>query len=61
MCHICRSLHIVFGLSLQIGAVISSMNVAREASGVVCSCINFTYPYLPPQAPTTYVYKKLRS
>ena len=31
------------------------MNVAREVSGVVCSRVNFTYPYLPPQAPTTCI------
>ena len=30
------------------------MNAAREASDVVCSHINFTYPHLPPQPTGTY-------
>ena len=35
------------------------MNAAREASGVVCSHVNFTYPYLSPQVPATYMKKTI--
>ena len=64
MCHICRLSHMwepayFIWLVLPIGDVNFSMNVGREASGVGCSHVNFTYPSLPPQAPTTYI-KKLQ-
>ena len=45
-------------LVLQIGAVNFPVYVGREVSGIVCSHVNLTYPYLPPLAPTTYIKKQ---